>query len=105
MVIAWKLHACNAVAWLLVEACWVRRDENGQPYGIAADLATYFGLAILPAIIISWIMEERARRRFMQEHHYSIDDVGGPMQTFCQGPPARYVRSLQPAGGSSDAHQ
>ena len=68
MVIATKLHACNALVWLVVEAAWVRRTAEGRPYGIAEDLLLYYGLGILPAVIAGWLFECRTRHRFLQRH-------------------------------------
>lgn len=69
MVIACKLHACNAAAWLVVEAAWVRRTPEGRAYGIAEDLLLYFSVSILPAIIVGWWVELRARKQFLDQQH------------------------------------
>lgn len=70
--IAWKLHVCDAVAWLVVEAAWVQRDAAGRPHSFIADVCQYYFIGILPALIVGYMLEAHARRRFLQLH---VDDV------------------------------
>ena len=67
MTIGFHLLACDAVAWLVVAFAWVRRNSAGEPYGIISDLAAYWGLAVLPAALVGWVLEHHARMTWLAQ--------------------------------------
>ena len=67
------------MAWLVVEACWVRRDSEGKAYGYLEDLLTYYAVGILPALLAGTILEALMRKHFIAKHSYSEAEVGRGM--------------------------
>ena len=77
--IAWKLQVCNAVAWLVVEACWVRRNFEGKAYGYVEDLITYYAIGIPPALLAGTLWEALMRKYYIAKHSFSAAEVGRGM--------------------------
>ena len=67
MTIGFHLLACDAVAWLVVAFAWARINSAGQRYGMFADLAAYWGLAVLPAAFVGWVLEHHARMTWLAQ--------------------------------------
>lgn len=71
MAIGFNIQICDALSWLVVLAAWARKTPEGQPYGILTDLAVYWGLAVLPAAVVGFLLERQARHRFMTQHDHT----------------------------------
>ena len=78
MEAALKLHACSAAAWMVVELAWVQRGPDG-PFGYYADLFSFYSLGILPAVLTTYLLEARARKAFLDQHHRSQAQAGADL--------------------------